>query len=211
VSLASLRSQIGLVPQSAPIFDGTIADNVAYGLAGEAQEAQVERAAELAGLSQWVAELPEGWQTRMRQGDALALSAGQRQRIALARALVGDPPILILDEASLALDAETEVALAAMLRAVAQHKTVVLAAHRLPTLLIADRIYVLEQGRLVEEGTHGALLARGGVYSRLFREAAAPRPARAGAPALEDRQHQLPRFARTALRRTGTSLLPDST
>jgi ABC-type multidrug transport system fused ATPase/permease subunit len=170
VALASLRSQIGLVDQNAMLFDGTIAQNIAYGVQHGVPEEQIQRAATLAGVDQIVAALPKGWDTPVGAGGQ-SLSGGQRQRIALARALAGDPPFLVLDEATSAVDAETEQALAAMLRELAHNKTIIVAAHRLPTLLLADRIYVLEQGRIAESGTHTALLQRGGVYTRLFGEA----------------------------------------
>lgn len=172
VSLASLRSQIGFVSQDAPLFEGTIAQNICYGVQHGIPETHIQHAAQLSGVDRIVATLPDGWDTQVGAGGR-ALSGGQRQRIALARALAADPPILILDEATSALDAEVEQQLAETLRALAQHKTVIASAHRLPTLLVANRIYVLERGRVVEEGTHATLIGRGGVYTRLFGEAEA--------------------------------------
>ena len=169
VSLTSLRSHIGLVSQDAPLLDGTIAQNIAYGVQDGAPEEQILRAAQLSGLDRVVATLPDGWDTKVGAGGK-ALSGGQRQLIALARALASDPPILILDEATSALDAETEQMLAERLRELAEYKTVIASAHRLPTLLVADRIYVLQQGHLMEEGTHRSLLEQNGIYTRLFGE-----------------------------------------
>jgi ABC-type multidrug transport system fused ATPase/permease subunit len=162
VSLRSLRSQIGLVPQDAPVFEGTIAQNVAYGVQQGVPEEQVLEAATAAGLLPIIAKLPDGWQTKIGSRQ-LELSGGQRQRVALARALAGNPPILILDEATSALDAETDRRIAQTLRRLARDKAVIVAAHRLPTLLAADRIYVLDQGRVVETGTHAELIEQGGV------------------------------------------------
>lgn len=175
VSLASLRSQIGLVDQNALLFDGTIAQNIAYGVQNGVPEEHIQRAAKLAGVDNIVAALPKGWDTPVGAGGQ-SLSGGQRQRIALARALAADPPFLVLDEATSAVDAETEQALTEMLRRLAHNKTIIVAAHRLPTLMVADKIYVLEAGRVVEEGTHLSLLRRGGVYTRLFGEARGVRP-----------------------------------
>jgi len=123
----------------------------------------------LVGVDQLVAALENGWNTRAGDGGRL-LSGGQRQRIALARALTSDPPILILDEATSAMDGETEQSLALTLRELARDKTILVAAHRPATLTVADRIYVLDAGRVVEQGTHAELLVCGGAYARLFAE-----------------------------------------
>ena len=171
VALDSLRSQIGLVAPDTPLFAGTIGEAVGYGVEAEADlwEAQIRAAARVAGVEELVDRLPDGWETQIGEGGRL-LSDGQRQRVALARALAIDPPILLLDEVSAALDAQTEQALAERLRELARDKTVIVVAHRLPTLRLADRIYVLDRGRVVEEGTHDVLLERGKVYARLFGE-----------------------------------------
>lgn len=167
VSLDSLRSQIGLMPQEALLFNGTIAENIRYSIHDETQDWLVTRAAHLAGVNRFAASLPEGLATRVGIGGR-SLSGGQRQRVAFARALAHDPPILVLDEATSALDAETEQMFSTTLRKLAREKTVIVSAHRLTTLLVADRIYVLEQGRIIETGTHHSLLRSGKVYARLF-------------------------------------------
>jgi ABC-type multidrug transport system fused ATPase/permease subunit len=145
VSLKSLRSQIGLVAQEAPLFDGTIRENIAYGLAKDAPEARFHYAAQLAGVDRLVESLPKGWETRVGRGGGI-LSSGQRRRIALARALATDPPILLLDEPTSALDGETEQALGEILRKLALDKTVIVAAPRLPLSLKTDQVYVLSRG-----------------------------------------------------------------
>ena len=190
VSLASLRSQVGCVPQDALLFDGTIAENIAYGAQGTCSRSRLQRAVRLAGVDEVAARLPEGLDTRVGSRGR-GLSHGERQRVALARALVADPPILVLDEFSSGADAEAEQALARMLRKLARKKTVIVATHQLPTLLVADRIYVLERGRLVERGSHAELIERGSVYARLFgsgpvREPDRPDPADDGRPPGED-------------------------
>jgi ABC-type multidrug transport system fused ATPase/permease subunit len=150
VSLKSLRSRVGLVEQEAPLFDGTIRENVAYGLAEDAPENNIQHAAQLAGVDRLVAQLPNGWDTRVGRGGR-NLSSGQRRRIALARALAVDPPILLLDEPVEALDAETERAFADILRQLALHKTVIVAAHRLPPSLKPDQVFMLSGGAVRTE------------------------------------------------------------
>jgi ABC-type multidrug transport system fused ATPase/permease subunit len=162
VSLESLRSKIGFVTQDTPLFDGTITENVTYGARGDASDAseeQVQQAARLAGVEELVASLPEGWETKVSEGRRM-LSRGQRQRVVLARALAADPPIIVLDEVGSALDIEAQRTLAEQLRMLAQHKTVILATHSMPAMLMADRVYKMEGGRIVEEDRDEALLTR---------------------------------------------------
>lgn len=167
IDLIALRSHIGLVTQDVPLFAGTVAENIAYGLEGELDMDRLVHAAQLAGSEQMIDRLPDGWDTRVGPGGH-ALSGGQRQRIALARALVNDPPLLVLDEPSSALDAATEHKLVCTLRELACTRTIIVVAHRLATLVSADRIYVLDQGRIVESGTPTDLLHCSGMYARLF-------------------------------------------
>jgi ATP-binding cassette, subfamily B, multidrug efflux pump len=159
VSLESLRSKIGFVTQDTPLFDGTITENVTYGARGDASEEQIQQAARLAGVDELVASLPEGWETKVREGRRM-LSRGQRQRVVLARALAADPPIIVLDEVGSALDIETQRTLTEQLRVLAQHKTVILATHSMPAMLMADRVYRMEGGRIVEEDRDAAVLTR---------------------------------------------------
>jgi ABC-type multidrug transport system fused ATPase/permease subunit len=150
VSLGSLRSKIGLVSQETPLFDGTIAENVTYGVGGEASEEQLQKAARLAGVDDLVSTLPEGWETKVREGRRM-LSRGQRQRVVLARALAADPSIILLDEVGSGLDKETQRRLSEQLRELAEHKTVILATHSMPAMHMADRVYRLDGGRIVGE------------------------------------------------------------
>jgi len=148
----SLRAQVGFVPQRPPLFDGTLVENVTISAAGEASAADLERAARQSGADEVVARLAEGWETKVAEGRR-GLSQGERVRLALARALLADPPILLLDEPAAALDAAAEQALAERLRELARTKTIVVAGDRLPGSLVADRTYRLEGGRATEVGT----------------------------------------------------------
>ncbi len=167
VSLASLRSAIGFVPQDIALFDGSIAENILYGVRHGIPEERLLSAAAITGLDQLIERLPQGWHTRVGRGGS-ALSGGQRQLIALARALAADPPILVLDEIGSALDAEAEEYIAQTLLRLAEERTIVVATHREATLRLAHRIYVLDQGRVVESGTHTELLNAQGWYARMF-------------------------------------------
>ena len=159
VSLESLRSKIGFVTQETPLFDGTITENVTYGGRGDASEEQIQQAARLAGVDELVASLPDGWETKVREGRRM-LSRGQRQRVVLARALAADPSIIVLDEVGSGLDIETQRTLSEELRVLAQHKTVIVATHSMPAMLMADRVYRMDRGRVVEEEDRDAVLTR---------------------------------------------------
>ncbi len=162
----SLRAAIGVVPQDTVLFNDTIRYNIAYGRPG-ATQAEIEQAARAAQVHDFVTHLPEGYDTRVGER-GLKLSGGEKQRVAIARTLLKDPRILILDEATSALDTHTEQDIQAALRTVARHRTTVVIAHRLSTVVDADEIIVLEQGRVVERGTHTALFARRDRYARMW-------------------------------------------
>ncbi len=164
-SLESLRRQIGLVTQDTILFDTTARANIAYGRP-EAPEEAVRAAANAAFADEFVLRLPEGYETRLGE-DAGRLSGGQKQRLAIARALYKDAPILILDEATSQLDSESEALVARALSNLMERRTTLVIAHRLSTVRRADRILVLDRGRLVESGTHRDLLTRNGLYRRL--------------------------------------------
>jgi ATP-binding cassette subfamily B protein len=163
--LQELRSRFAIVPQEPALFADTVAANIGYGV-GEASRSEIEKAARAAFAHDFIAALPQGYDTMLGEG-GVTLSAGQRQRIAIARAVLRDAPILLLDEATSALDSESETLVQRALDAIMQGRTTLVIAHRLATVTRADRILVLDQGRLVEEGTHQSLLGNGGIYARL--------------------------------------------
>jgi len=163
--LNAVRRRIALVPQDVMLFADTVAENIRYGMP-HATLADIERAAITAHADAFIKALPDGYQTQLGER-GVSLSGGQRQRIAIARAVLRDAPILLLDEATSALDAESEVAVQRALDALRAGRTTLIVAHRLSTVLRADRILVMDGGRIVEEGTHQALVARGGLYARL--------------------------------------------
>jgi subfamily B ATP-binding cassette protein HlyB/CyaB len=167
IDTAALRRQIGVVPQDGVLFNRSVRENIALADPAMSQEA-VTAVAMLAGAHDFIQGLPKGYDTQVGER-GMMLSGGQRQRIALARALATDPRILILDEATSALDSEAEREVQANMRRIAEGRTVIVIAHRLSTLRFADRILVLDHGRLVEDGTHAALLAADGRYAQLWR------------------------------------------
>ena len=164
--LERLRSSMALVDQHITLFPTTIAENIRYGNPGAVDEA-VYRAARLAEVSDFVEELPDQWDTLVGEGGH-RLSGGQRQRLAIARAVLKDAPLLILDEATSAVDNETEAALQRSINKLSQDRTAVIIAHRLSTIRNADRILVLDQGKIVEDGAHEDLVEKGGIYTRMW-------------------------------------------
>jgi len=165
LTLASLRAQIGLVTQEPFLFDDTIANNIAYSRPG-AGKSEIEAAARQAAAHDFIVELPDGYDTRVGEL-GVRLSGGQRQRIAIARAFLKDAPILLLDEATSALDTESEALVQSALERLMRGRTTILIAHRLSTVRHADRIYVIDRGRVVETGAHAELVRAGGLYARL--------------------------------------------
>jgi subfamily B ATP-binding cassette protein MsbA len=179
LSLADLRANMALVTQNVVLFNDTVAANIAYGLKDIATEADIIAAAEAAHAMEFIRELPLGLATQIGENGA-RLSGGQRQRISIARALLKDAPILLLDEATSALDTESERLVQVAIDNLKRGRTTLTIAHRLSTIANADRVVVMDQGRVAEIGTHSELLALDGIYCRLHRmqfgrtEAAAP-------------------------------------
>jgi subfamily B ATP-binding cassette protein MsbA len=166
IALPALRALIGIVSQDTVLFNDTVRNNLAYGAAAKYTDAQIEAAARAANAHRFIAELPDGYDTILGERGT-RLSGGQRQRLSIARALLVDPPILILDEATSALDTESERLVQEAIDRLLEGRTVFVIAHRLSTIAHADQILVMDRGRVVEHGTHGALLARRGHYHRL--------------------------------------------
>jgi ATP-binding cassette subfamily B protein len=173
VTQASLRAAIGIVPQDTVLFNDTIGYNIGYGREGS-DIAEVRRAAEGAAISGFIERQPDGYDTRVGER-GLKLSGGEKQRVAIARTLLKNPPILILDEATSALDSRTEADILDTLEQVERGRTTIVIAHRLSTVVSADQIVVLDAGRVAEQGTHGELLRRGGLYAAMWSRQASER------------------------------------
>jgi ATP-binding cassette subfamily B protein len=166
ITQTSLREAIGIVPQDSVLFNDTIGYNIGYGREGATRE-MIEAAARAAAIMPLIERLPEGFDTEVGER-GLKLSGGEKQRVAIARTLVKDPPIVLLDEATSALDSRTEQDILRTLHRMSEHRTTLAIAHRLSTIADADRILVLDQGKLAESGTHLELLRRDGLYAEMW-------------------------------------------
>jgi ATP-binding cassette subfamily B protein len=183
VKQSSLRAAIGIVPQDTVLFNDTIEYNIGYGRDGAGRD-EVDSAAKGAAIDGFIAALPDGYDSMVGER-GLKLSGGEKQRVAIARTLLKNPPILLLDEATSALDSRTEQAIQDTLDRVAQSRTTIVIAHRLSTVVGADQIIVLDEGRVAERGTHDELLERGGLYADLWVRQAAERSVEETAEAAE--------------------------
>ncbi len=166
LTLHSLREQISIVLQDIFLFHGTVEENIAYGLDGATHE-DVVSAAKIAYAHDFISQLPQGYQTMVGER-GVRLSGGQKQRLSIARAVLRNSPVLILDEATASVDGETEAEIQKAIQSLVGSRTLLVIAHRLSTVRKADRILVLDQGRVVEQGRHDELLRSGGLYSRLY-------------------------------------------
>jgi ATP-binding cassette subfamily B protein len=190
VTQTSLRSAIGVVPQDTVLFNDTILYNIRYGRP-DATDEEVQEAARMAQIDEFIRRLPEGYGTMVGER-GLKLSGGEKQRVAIARTILKGPPILLLDEATSALDSHTEKEIQDALDQVSKNRTTVVIAHRLSTIVNADNILVLDAGQLVEQGTHGELIAGGGLYASLWnRQRQAEKAREVLAEALAEESHRI--------------------
>jgi ATP-binding cassette subfamily B protein len=166
VTQASVRATIGIVPQDTVLFNDTVEYNIAYGRPGCGRE-EVEKAAKAAHIHAFISSTPKGYDTMVGER-GLKLSGGEKQRVAIARTLLKNPPVLIFDEATSALDSANERAIQAELQSVAHNKTTLVIAHRLSTVVDAHEILVMDTGRIIERGTHANLMAKGGRYAQMW-------------------------------------------